>query len=67
MKRQPDLLSFSFGMLFIVAAVLFMLARALSLSIDLRWLSPVALVILGGGLVFGGIRQSRRDADLDDE
>ena len=34
MKRQPDLLSFSFGMLFIAAAVLFMLARALSLSID---------------------------------
>ena len=67
MNRRPDVLSLSFGLLFSVTAIVFLLSRALSFSINLRWLGPAALVLMGGGLLFSGVRRSRPDGrDRDD-
>ena len=67
MNRRPDVLSLSFGLLFSVTAIVLLLSRALSFSINLRWLGPAALVLMGGGLLFSGVRRSRPDRrDRDD-
>lgn len=67
MNRRPDVLSLSFGLLFCATAIVFLLSRALSFSINLRWLGPAALVVMGGGLLFSGVRRSRpqREDDTD--
>jgi hypothetical protein len=68
MKEQHplDILSFVFGVLFVVLAIPVLLVDT-PLTVDARWLWPAAIIVLGALIAASGLRRNENADDTPNE
>jgi heme A synthase len=62
-RHKTDVVSLVAGLLFLVVAVVHISARATDTDLNLRWLAPATLVLLGVLGLLGALRSPRGAAD----
>ena len=58
----PDLLSLLAGLLFAGLGIAFLSDAAGWVTVDLAWIGPVALIVLGTGALASGLRRRHDEA-----